>query len=64
MNIESVFTVFDLKTGQPSVDVTIKGAGQAVAKTMKLDYPPRKNYYVLEGHNVNGKFIPLDIFKN
>jgi len=55
--ITSVYTVTDYKTGKQEEEF-ILGDGQAAAKAVMAKYP-RFTKFVLDGFEINGKFVPL-----
>lgn len=57
--IVSVFTVTNFKTGE-QFEEPIHGSGQEAIKWLRTQYP-RHTKYVLEGFEVDGKFMPLYI---
>ena len=59
MEIVSVFTVTDFKTGK-SYEEPIHGCGQEAIKWLRKQYP-RHTKFVLEGFELDGLFTPLYI---
>lgn len=60
--VVSIFTVTDYKTGK-QVEEAIIGElfdGQAAIKSVRKLYP-RHTKFVLDGFEINGKFVPLYI---
>lgn len=59
MEIVSIFTVTDYKTGK-QFEEAIYGSGQEAAKEVRSLYP-RHTKFVLDGFELDGRFIPLEI---
>jgi hypothetical protein len=61
MEIVTIFTVTDYKSGY-QYEEAINGDGQKAAKAVRGMYP-RHTKFVLDGFEINGIFVPLDIKK-
>ena len=57
--IVSIFTVTNYKTGK-QIEEAIHGDGQEAISYLRTQYP-KHTKFVLEGFEVNGKFLPLYI---
>jgi len=57
--IVSVYRVVDFKTGREE-RVFIEGAGNHVIAALRKDYP-RFSRFILEGHEIDGTFVELDL---
>lgn len=59
MEIISIFTVTDFKTRKQYKEA-INGFGQEAINFLRKDYP-RLTKYVLNGFEINGKFMELNL---
>lgn len=59
MEVASIFTVTDYKTGQ-QYEESVEGEGQDAIKWLRKQYP-RHTKFVLDGFEIDGKFVPLEI---
>lgn len=59
MEIVSIFTVTDFKTGK-QYEEAITGSGQDTVESVVSMYPAFTKF-VLEGFEINGNFFPLDL---
>jgi len=57
--IVSIFIVTDYKSGY-QYEEAINGDGQKAARAVRVLYP-RHTKFVLDGFEINGTFVPLDI---
>jgi hypothetical protein len=57
--ISSVFTVIEYKTGKEQ-EIVEEGSGQKTMKLLRAKFP-RHTKFVLEGFEIDGEFIPLEI---
>lgn len=57
--IVSVFIITDRRTGKME-QVTVNGDGQKPIAFLRKEYP-RYTKFVLDGFEINGNFIPLDL---
>lgn len=57
--IESVYTVVELATGNEHEAVE-KGDGQKAISSLRKKHP-RFTKFLLEGFDINGKFVPLNL---
>jgi len=57
--IVSIFTVTEFKTGK-QMEEAIIGDGQSAIRYLRKQYP-RHTKFVLDGFEINGKFVPLYI---
>lgn len=62
MELVSIYTVTDFKTGKQFEEAPI-GAGQEAINSLRKEYP-RFTKFVLEGFEINGKFVPLNLKKS
>lgn len=58
-SIVSVFVVTPYKTSKQE-QITVTGAGQAAIAFLRKEYP-RLSKFVLDGFEINGNFVPLDL---
>lgn len=61
MEISTIFTVIDYKTGI-SYEEEIEGVGEGAIQFLRKQYP-RFTKIVIEGFNINGVFSPVRINK-
>jgi len=59
IEINSIYTVTQLASGEQYEHEMI-GDGQKAISNLRKKYP-KYTKFVLEGHTVNGKFIPLNL---
>lgn len=59
MEIVSIFTVSEYRTGKHWEEAII-GSGQKAIKFLRTKYP-RHTKFVLDGFEIDGTFIPLEI---
>lgn len=57
--IVSIYTVTELATGN-QYEHAMNGDGQKAISNLRKQYP-RFTKFVLEGHEINGKFVPLNL---
>lgn len=61
MEITTIFIVTDYKSGYQYEEAII-GDGQKAARAVRAMYP-KHTKFVLDGFEINGTFVPLDIKK-
>lgn len=57
--INSVYTVYDYRTGRSNEQV-VPGDGQIAIKSLRKQHP-RHTKFVLDGFEINGDYVPLYI---